>query len=58
MWIAFTLRKWDLVPNCGSMGTVWDVFAFVADFPVCVGFPGQVMKFGSICPLLAVNETT
>ena len=26
-------------------------------YPVLVGFPGQVVKFGSNCPLLAVNET-
>jgi hypothetical protein len=29
----------------------------VVDFPVCVGFPGQATKLGSICPLLAANET-
>ena len=26
-------------------------------FPVCVGFPGQATKLGSICPLLVANET-
>ena len=39
MWIAFTLREWDLVPNCGLMGTDWDVFAFVVDFSRVCGFP-------------------
>ena len=44
MWIALTLREWDLVPNFGLMGMDWDMFAFVADVPVCVGFPGQVYE--------------
>ena len=39
MWIAFTLREWDLVPNCGLMGRDWDVFAFVVDFSRVCGFP-------------------
>ena len=26
-------------------------------YPVLVGFPGQVVKFGLNCTLLAVNET-
>ena len=39
MWIAFTLREWDLGPNCGLMGRDWDVFAFVVDFSRVCGFP-------------------
>ena len=58
MWIAFTLREWDLVPNCGLMGRDWDVFAFVVDFSRVCGFSlARFTKLGSICPLLAVNET-
>ena len=39
MWIAFTLREWDLVPNCELMGRDWDVFALVVDFFRVCGFP-------------------
>ena len=27
VWIASTLRMWEVEPACGLMGMVWDVFA-------------------------------
>ena len=36
MWIAFTLREWEVEPGCELMGMDWDGFAFVVDFFPCV----------------------